>query len=125
MTIYITKENEEFLRKHSGSMGGLINILIDSYRLGDKNALNHQKFSKGIPVLPGQSALPLPEKLRGGAGVTAVPSIIAENDDSKIVWSSDDMGAYGDLKNKPRVKSEKRFDFCKHDSVKGMCKQGC
>lgn len=32
MHIYITEDNEKFLRSHSGSMSGLINELLDEHR---------------------------------------------------------------------------------------------
>lgn len=32
MHIYITQDNEQFLRSHSGSMSGLINELLDDHR---------------------------------------------------------------------------------------------
>jgi hypothetical protein len=32
MNIYITKENEQALREYKGTMSGLVNTLLDSYR---------------------------------------------------------------------------------------------
>lgn len=30
-----------------------------------------------------------------------------------------------EVTNLPSTPSTKKFEFCKHDSVKGLCKQGC
>lgn len=46
MHIYITKENEEFLRSHTGSMSGLINELLEDHRGMVKKAM--YKPSKGM-----------------------------------------------------------------------------
>lgn len=48
MNIYITKANEEWLRKQEGSMSGLINQLIINRRNGDKIINRDFKFNENI-----------------------------------------------------------------------------
>lgn len=43
MNIYITQENQQFLRSRKQSMSGTVNLLLDQFRQMDKSNIEHQK----------------------------------------------------------------------------------
>jgi hypothetical protein len=57
MNIYISKENERFLRQYSGSMSGLINELLGDYFEKTKKTIH-------VPQVPGEYT-PVPDKPEG------------------------------------------------------------
>lgn len=66
MNIYITKENEQYLRSHSGSMSGLINELLDELRKKVSTAMY-----KGKPGVLTTS----PDATKRAAVTTIIPPV--------------------------------------------------
>jgi hypothetical protein len=101
MNIYITKQNEERLRKES-SMSGLVNrLLSEHYKIQDFKGITY----KGQQVVkPNKSVADSSEKLM------AEPWPIPEPE----------LGETWVQEPGPALKG-----FCKHNAKIGLCKMGC
>lgn len=114
MNIYITKENEHYLRSVQGSMSGYINSLIMMDRSNAKVVKEHVVAEgiklgkiKSVPSSTPQSPEPIYASDEGQLdGIVPIADFLPASD--KLIR-----------------KEEKIYNFCKHDQLKGFCKQGC
>lgn len=120
MNIYITQENEQWLRNRSkslGSMSGLVNELIDKER-GSAGMVG-RVVGVTVDEIKQANGLIIEPRKRGSGEITGMQLEPIEGMTLPEVLP---------IVNTPIVSQStpvKQFDFCKHGNVKGLCKKGC